>query len=204
VVICESENCTREELSWEYGYEERSHEAAAFASELASYVVARKDQEGAHERRPVCPDYIYGVHAGVSQSQDQGYDRYSPVHEWPEVYARSKRKVGQGIVESAVQVDHSALCEHHVIPGVALAAEAHIASYEHRLCWNDSSQVEGDQGCEGQAYIPVYVRYGLALLSDCLGLLSLDFWVRHLAGSLLFNFFRFHRSLSHRGCENQF
>ena len=70
------------------------------------------------------------MHAGMAKAEDIGGNGNSPVEERPPVQWRTMGEVGHGIKPESLQVNHSAFGEHHVIPGIAVAAEDDIVTFE--------------------------------------------------------------------------
>src|SRR5512137_287637 len=123
MVICKSEGGAAEELSGKNGHDQSREQAADLSQQLPSDEVDRKDQQSPHDRRHQGSHHIHQMTAGVPQAEDIREYGYSPAQQGSEVSRRSMREVGHGIEEEPMQVDDSAVGQHHMVPGIGLAAE---------------------------------------------------------------------------------
>ncbi len=65
---------------------------------------------------------------GIAQAEDIREYGYGPAEQRPEMSGRSMREIGHGIEEKPVQIDDCAVGQHHMVPGIGLAAEDDAAA----------------------------------------------------------------------------
>jgi len=79
---------------------------------------------------------------GIAQTEDIGEYSYGPAEQGSEVSGRSMWEVGHGIEEEPLQVDDRAVGQHHMIPGIGLAAEDYAAARKDPVPGHNAAQIK--------------------------------------------------------------
>ncbi|VVB69528.1 Uncharacterised protein [uncultured archaeon] len=156
-MICEPKDGSAEELAGKHGHHQRRDQAAALAADLSTYEVDGEDQEHSQDGWQEGSHHLHQVHAGMAQPKDVREDGYGPAHKGPKVQRRSMGEVGHGIEPKPLQVDNRAFGQHHVIPGIGLAAEDDLIPGEDGRPGHNGAQIKGEEGRHYQPCIPVQV-----------------------------------------------